>query len=306
MAFLPDYWWPTDANTVITQETSPLFRRKGTAAARVFAPTAALQGDLAAETPILPVLGSGIVSSPIPVRPTEFKPFYTVQVSMWVIGGAVRLELWDVTDCSDIIIWPPRESDKRAVTTVLGNWVDNLAVAPGEDFFAGATTGRITTQFQIALIADVLDTEFVLDAAMLTNEAAGMPTFVEGKGANLLVIAGNDDLLLRKDPLSTYALRALEFTRKDAVTWPGEAFDIGVTSRLKVDNFILDIEPRITSFDRDLNQELNTKVKVESEEETLSRQLAQTQRQRRNIQRETEELTNRPASVAGLSGAITN
>ncbi len=312
MAFLPDYWWPTDEATVITQESSQLLRRKGSFSAHVQAPIAAFAGDPNAldanglPVPVAGVVGSGIVSSPIPVRPTEFQPFYTLQISLWVIQGAVRLELWDVTDCANVIIWPPREADVRAVTTEIGNWVDNLAIAPGEDFFIGTTTGTTTTAFQIAVLADVIDTEFHLDAAMLTNTAGGVPTFVEGKASNLLIIAANDAFSVIGNPLSSYRLSAVDLNRKDATTWPSEDIEIGANARLKVDDILLDVSPRMTGLSKDLFEETKTSVTLETEEETLTRKLTETQRRRRSIQVSHPEFVNRPANVTGLSGAITN
>jgi hypothetical protein len=312
MAFLPDYWWPTDELTVITRETSQLLRRYGSASAHVIAPAPAVVGDPSATdadgnpAPIFPYVGSGIVSSPIPVRPSEFKPYYTVQVSLWPVSGTVRLELWDVTDCANVIFWPPRESDLRASTSEVGTWVDNFAVAPGEDFFHGVTYGHTTTHFQIALVADVPDTEFYLDAAMLTNEAAGMPTFVEGKAANLLILSANDEFGIRGQPLSEYSLSVLDLNRKDATIWPEEELTLGANGRLKVDEQLLDVKPRMMGLRQNLTEEMDSRVTLESEEETLTRQLAMTNRRRRNLRISNPEQTNRPANVQGIKAVITS
>jgi hypothetical protein len=310
VALLPDYWWPTDELTTITRESSPLLKRYGSYSVHVVAPAPALVGDPSAvnadgdPAPILPYVGSGIVSSPIPVRPSEFRPYYTLQVALWGVAGSVRLELWDVTDCENVIFWPPRESDLRAATSEVGIWIENLAISPGEDFYQGVTHGFTTTHFQIALVADVMDTEFYLDAAMLTNTSGGVPTFVEGKASNKLILSANDEFAIRGNPLSEYQLTALDLNRKDAVTWPEEELEVGAVARLKVDDITLDVTPRMVNLNLDLLNEMNTSVTLESEEETLTRKMAETQRRRRGLRIAHPEQVNRPANVTGLKAGI--
>jgi hypothetical protein len=311
MAFLPDYWWTTDDQTVVTQEASQLLRRYGSYSAHVLAPVAAFAGDAdnvdsaGLPAPIPAVIGSGITCSPVPINPTEEKPFYTGQITAWLVQGALRLELWDVTDCSKVIIWPPRESDLRAVSTETGVWIDILAVNPGEDFFTGATTGRISTHMQLAILADVPDTEFYVDANMILNSPDPSETYYEGRSSNDLLLAGNDELSIYKNPLSSFDLSVINLTRRNVAIWPSEAFDIGATARLKVDEFgSLDVTPRIMEITTNLLTEAESAVTLETERQTLTRKLAATQRKRRFLRPRNPEQTNRPANVTGLSGVV--
>ncbi len=313
MAFLPDYWWPTDEATVVTQEASQLLRRWGSFSAHVVAPVAQFPGnpnlvdDAGNPLPNPGVIGSGLVSSPIAVVLTEEKPWLVGQVALWLVQGAVRLELWDVTDCANVVIWPPRESDLRSVTTETGVWVEVLPVSPGEDFFTGSTTGRQASSVQLAVIADVPDTEFYIDANMLLNSPDISETYFEDRASNVLLLAGNDELAIFKNPLSTFEMEGLELTRQDAVTWPSEGVEIGAISRLKVDQFgDLDVLPRITQYTKNLVKEAQTAVTFESEQQKLTRIMAATQRKRRRLRAPHPEQTNRPANVTGLAGAITN
>lgn len=315
MPLLPKYWWPTDSDTVITQEGSQLLRRYGTYSARVQAPTAAFAGDPDAvdssgnPLPLPPVIGSGIVSSPTVINPTEEKPWFTEQIAAWIVSGAIRLEMWDVTDCQNVIIWPPRESDLRAVSTEIGVWVDVLAVSPGEDFFNGTVTGRTTTLVQLALVADVLNTEFYVDGAMLLNSADYSETYFEGRASNLLVLAGNEELGIYKNPIAGYDLTTLDLTRRDAVTWPSEKIEIGANPRLKVDEFTLDTSTtRIFSVTRDLTTEAETAVQIVNTPRpmTMTRMLNMTKRKRRRLLAPDPEQTNRPANVTNVQAIVLN
>lgn len=305
---LPEYWWPTDTGTTISQESGELYRRYGNYSVRVQATNAAFGGDLTADPVLLPTIGSGIVSSPISVRPTEFRPFLTVQMSLWVVSGAVRLELWDIKDCAagDIDIWPPRSSTERAVTTEIGVWVEGLGIAPGEDFWRGGG-GNETTQVQIAIVADEDNSEWYLDGVMLTNTDAGVTTFYDGKGSNELLLAANQELLLKSGPLSKYNLSSLDLTRLNESLWPDEDIAIGGTARLRVDDFdSLDLKRRILTLDRNLFKETDTKLELETELSFLTRNLAKTERRRRAIQVGPTDETSRPANVSGASANFEN
>lgn len=315
MAFLPDYWWPTDADTVITQEGSQLLRRYGSYSARVQAPNAVFAGDpdnvdsSGVAAPILPVLGSGIVSSPTAVDPTEEKPWFTDQITAWIVQGAIRLEIWDVTDCANVIIWPPRESDLRAVSTETGVWIDILATNPGEDFFLGATTGRITTHVQVALLADVLNTEFYIDAAMLINSPDPAETYFDGRASNILLLAGNEELGIYKNPIASYELDVLDLTRRNTTIWPSEKIEIGASPRLKVDEFTLDTSTaRLFNVTRDLTKEAVTSVQVVNTPRpmTMTRLLNMTKRKRRKLSRPHPEQTNRPSNVTNATAIVGN
>lgn len=313
MAFLPSYWWPTDEQTVVTQEASQLLRRYGSFSAHVMAPIPAFAGDpdnLDANgqpAPIPGVVGSGITCSPISINPTEEHPFYTGQITAWLVQGAIRLELWDVTDCSNVIIWPPRESDLRAVSTETGVWIDILAVNPGEDFFTGATTGRISTHMQLAILADVPDSEFYVDANMVLNSPDPSDTYYEDRASNILLLAGNEELAIYKNPLSSYELSSINLTRRDAIIWPSEDFESGANARLKVDEFgSLDITPRIMGKTLNLLKEAESAVTLETEKQKLTRTIARTSRKRRFQRPRNPEQTNRPANVTGVTGVISS
>jgi hypothetical protein len=306
MALLPDYWWPTDSGVTIAQESSQLYRRKGSYSVHVTALNGATAGDPVADPVVLPTIGSGIVSSPFSIRPTEHRPFFTVQISLWVVAGAVRLELWDIHDCAegDIPIWPPRESTPRAVTTELGNWVDNLAIAPGEDFYRGPPGSNRSSLMQIAIVADVDNSEWYLDAAMLTNLVSGVETFYEGRGSNELILAANEELLLKGSPLSKYDLSALDLTRLDPTTYPDEDIAIGGPARIRVAGFDdLNLQRRLLDVDKNLFEETDTKIEVETELGYMTRTMAKTNRRPRAIQQGLPEESSRPESIASATGS---
>lgn len=306
MAVLPDYWWPTDGDTTIVQESGQLYRRHGSYSVHVTAPNSAFAGDPTTDPVTLPRIGSGIVSSPFNVRFTEFKPYLTIQISLWVVVGAVRLELWDIRDCAagDIDIWPPRSSTPRAVTTELGNWVDNLAVAPGEDFWRGGG-GAQSIQFQVAIVADVENSEWYSDAAMATNTVSGATTFYEGKSSNELLLAANEELLLKSTPLSSYDMSTLELSRLDPILYPDEEIGVGGTGRIRVREFgELDLKRRMLNTDKNLFKETDTKVAFETELGFLTRNMAKTERRRRVIQQAPPEESGRPANVEAATGSF--
>lgn len=186
----------------LVRETSKLYRQHGTSSVKV---TAA--GD-----------GEGIQTGWITIAPTDPRPFYTAQIALWVAAGKVRLELVAETATGVQLVFP---DGAKATTSIVGAWVENLAIA-GEDLRkAGAVRARIR------VVAEAAAATFYLDAAQLTQTAAGAETFYSGRGANELWKEANRALAEHQDVEETYDVSLVDLERIDPGAFALERIRIG-------------------------------------------------------------------------------
>ena len=301
---LPEYYWPIMGDETITQETALDGIKLGPYAVRVVAPTAAYSGNRATDPPQDPIIGSGIVSSPIPVQLEEGFPFVSEQARLWVVSGRVRMELWDVSVCDTVIIWPPRYSNKRVVTEEIGNWIENLEYHPGENFYYIHNTllGGVPSEFQLVLCAEDANTEFVVDGLQLVNLAEGAATFWEGSASNDLWKAALDLLKERSilDGVTRYAFEMADLDRlglssNEDVAW-------GADVDLSDSRFGITATRRIVEYTKQHLRLGETSVLVDRDPKRLTKDVAFNPR--RDLRAVNPEEVNAPTTPQGLKAEI--
>lgn len=267
-----------DGAPTIAQNTDQLFTRYGGSSAHVSGAS----------------LGQGIGTAAINVKPTKERPYFTVQIALWVVSGSVRLELDDLTNGKT---WPPAEAADAAVTDERGVWIERLGVSPGEDFEAAGTQ-----QFQVRAIAAEDGTEFYLDAVMLTQTAAGVETFYDERGSNRLWLAANRELQLRAEPLSEWDVQSLDLNALDASKWPDEEFVLGGTVRLVQRQLGIDVKTRIRGIRDNPFIEAAGRLELGTELDNLTRTLAEPRRRSRSAREDRRPELFRPADVTNFAG----
>lgn len=273
---LPDGWDSLGAPT-IAQSQDEEFVRHGGSAAHV-------QADD----------GDGIATNVTPVSPSADRPYFTGQATLWLVSGAVRVELVDVTNGRT---WPPGEADQDELAEDPG-LVDNIGVRPGEDFNAGGTT-----QLQLRIVAAEDGTEFYLDAGQLTNTEGGFQTFYHARGANQLWHAANDHLRVFGEPLESHEIDVMDLTELDPSRWPDEPLVLGAPAVVHDAAADVDVSTRIRGRRWSPLQPADVRrLNLETEEQRLTALLAQTQRNRRKRKPDRPDQLQRPEDVANFTG----
>lgn len=232
----------------ITKGTEKLHRRYGAASARVVAAAA----------------DEGIESGAYPVRPTDRKRYGSVQVSLWLVAGKVRLE-WLLSDGTSTVIVPD-PAGTRATTTVKNQWADGdkqLAIA-GIDLFDHAALGLASPvrEFAVRLASDGGAAEWYLDAVQVTQLAGGAEGFFDGRASNELWLAANRHLREWSLPRHSYECRLADLHRTDPEKWPNDRIYLGGYARVGDPQLAIDVKTRISALELDYLEPGNTAVQL--------------------------------------------
>lgn len=227
---VPDDWSEVGTPTA-SENTDQAYTIVGLRSARVVA-------DAAEE---------GLISDAVTITPTEEKPYFSALVSVFVVSGAVRLELVSSVDGT----LPPQEA--KAWTRVHDQFVDlsiNGLMLEAADV-------------QLRVVADGGPAEFYLDAALLNNEAdAG--SFVSGSAANELWRRTALDLLDRRYPKTSYEVVPIDVSGIDSVAHPHKRFTIGGYARVIDEDLADDVLLRVVTLETDVKRGIHTRTELSS------------------------------------------
>jgi hypothetical protein len=240
-----------------TENTDALYTRRGGKSQKVETRT----GD------------AGLYCDTINIAPSANRPYFSGYVTFWLVSGAVRVELLDVTNGRRY----PTNDDGRAYTTKRGVWVD-LGVA-GIDLYKEGCT-----QIQIHIVSDAdgADTIFYLDSAQITQSAGQLP-FYPGDGALELWKAANDELILRGVPRTTVNIDIVDLTRIDDSIWPYDDLDLGDVVRVVDDDLDVSVTTRLVELSRNHLIPGTTRVQLSNKPEDLTDALLRPRRRKRIV-----------------------
>lgn len=242
---IPDNWVAINSSgATISESTSGARRRFGSAAAHVEATSS----------------GAGLETTAISISPSSNRPFYTAQIALWVVDGAVELEMIPNTTGK----FPPDDAEK-AKTTVNGVWVENLAIG-GIDLNEEGSTS-------VAIRVTSLTTggaEWYLDAAQLTNTAGGAQGFYGARASNDLWLEGQRYLDDFSSPLVKFKVDVFDLER-----WKPEVFEfdeivLGGDVRVFDSDLGLDFQTRVVETRRDLTEPASLQIKLSNLPDDLS------------------------------------
>lgn len=310
MALIPDYWWPFGNNVTLTQESDSEFRRYGPYSAK-------LAGDAGTHPRLDPDTGAalsafvraaGMTSSPFPVHILESHRHMAQECSIKVASGQVALELWDVTGpvagdpTRPLVIWPPRESGRRAVTSRTGVWIEDLFIETFEDFWKSAS--EKSTHFQLAFMVERDSTVAYVDWAQNVREGEAARIPYEGFASNDLLLAATHELQAVGDPRERIEVRAIDLTRLDDVTYPGELFTEGgdVFAAVKA---VGDSTRRLLEVEDNPVTGEASKLALETNQDRVTRRLALAAARRRQMQRALDPPASIPGSVPDAVAQLT-
>ena len=251
---VPPHWSKIGAPTA-AENTNALYTQFGGKSSRITATVA----------------GEGLQSPELLKRgPTVEAPYFSGYFMLWVLSGAVRVELVDLTNSRTY----PTGAEGRAVTTEKNVWVA-LGLA-GIDLYAVGC--------QSAVLRVLSDTpsgaDFYVDAAQWTNSPAQQPFFA-GDGAVRLWFEGLNHLLDFAAPQVTVEVSALDLTRTDPVAWPFDAVLLGGPARVVDADAGVDVSTRVLQRDRDLLHRSVTRVQLSNRPDTLTDRIVRPTRRKR-------------------------
>lgn len=311
MALIPDYWWPFGNNVTLTQESDPEFRRYSPYSAKLTGDAGVHpRNDPDTGAPVAAfVRAAGMTSSPFPVHMFESHRFVAQECSIKVASGRVALELWDVTgpmagdQSRPLVIWPPRESGRRAVTQATNTWIEDLFIESFEDFWKSAS--EKSTHFQLAFLVEEDSTVAYIDWAQMVRDGAAARIPYEGFASNDLMLAATHELLAVGDPLERLQIAALDLTRLDDVAYPGEAFTEGGNALVVVPGMSYEQTRRLLSVEDDPVTGAASKLVVETNQDRMTRRLAVATSRRRQTQRALDPPASIPASIPDALAVLT-
>ena len=259
---LPVSWGAVGA-AVISQNTESLYTQKGGSSAHVVA---------AAD-------GEGIESGWFSVVPTERRPYFTLQESIFVVAGAVRLELDADLDGAggDVVTFP--DASETAYTTKRNIWVEDVALAGIDLYSIGAKRVRIRVVAQGASGA-----EWYQDAVQLTQTAGGVDAWYDRFASNELWHAGNLHLAGYSNPLATYDHRPVDRFRTDPAAFPFDKFVLGGNAIVHDADLGVDVLTRLIEIQQELTPDrvAESTVRLSNQPPALTR-LLQAESQRSGV-----------------------
>jgi hypothetical protein len=187
--------------------------------------------------------GTGIATPVVTVGATTARPFLSGYVTLWVMGGQVRVELVATTAGGERI-YPLggnlATNSETGVQIPLGLSGINCV----ED---GITAARLRVVQHSTAPATV-----VIESAQLTRSVAQLP-FVEGSGGSQLWQAVNTALVTAAVPRLRTTVRVLDVARLMPETFAADAtITLGATARVVLPRRNIDGTARITRVERDL------------------------------------------------------
>lgn len=238
--------WSKVGTPTFAENTSALFRRYGDKSLHITATSS----------------GLGVISDSVDISPSSASPFFSCQTAIWVVSGSVKLQLIDQS--STINIFPPLETE-LAKTTVVGQWVENLAVA-GIDMNELSSTGL---KVQV-LALSTGGAEWYMDAAQITQTAGGVDVFNDGRASNALWIAGNSFLSDNAAPRVTFSVQASDVERLHPSDFSNQKLVVGGTVQVVDADMGLDFQTRIINLQRDLLHPGASQITLSNRPEDLS------------------------------------
>ena len=208
------------------------------------------------------IAGVGVISDSIAVSPSSAAPYFSVQTAIWVVSGAVQLQLINQGSTVDTIFPPP--DDAPAVTSVVGQWVNNLAVA-GIDFNTLSSTA-----LKLQVLAHDAAAEWYMDAAQLTQTAGGANAFRDGRASNALWITGNSFLADKATPRVSFSVQASDLERLHPAEFTNAKLVVGGDVQVVDSDMGLDIAARIINLQRDLLHPGNSQITLSNRPEDMS------------------------------------
>ena len=239
--------WSTVGSPTFAENTDANFRRYGNKSLHITATSS----------------GQGVVSDSITITPSSASPFFTVEAALWVVSGSVQMELVELSSTTNNK-FPPVESE-RAKTTVVGQWVDNLAVA-------GIDLNEVpSTALKLQVLAlSTGGAEWYMDAAQVTQTAGGAEVFNDGRASNALWIAGNKFLSVNAVPRVTFDVKVDDLERLHPAEFGNAKFVVGGTVQVVDSDMGLDFETRTIELRRDLLHPGNSQLTLSNRPEDLS------------------------------------
>jgi hypothetical protein len=262
--------WAAVGSAVLEQVTDRLFHRYGSAAARLGC-TADGDGIESAWHTVAPV-GPALDAAGNVIG--EGRPYFTIQVALWIVAGTVRLELDvdTVGDGSNIVTLP--DSGAKATSNEAGVWIDSLALNC-DLHELGAKRVRVR------LVQDgVTAATFVLDAAQLTQTHGGAVTFYDRRASNELWRRGLLHLAEYGQPAATYDCLPLDLFRMNQADYSGDKLVLGGTAWVENLDLIGLVQARLIWISRKLVGRVKTQIRVSTRSPALVR-LLQLERDRR-------------------------
>lgn len=189
---LPAGWTPINAPTT-SKNTTAGFISTGNASVHVTATAS----------------GQGVRSPAGKVSPTTLRPYGSGLARLWIVSGAVRVELVVTKADATTVILPLAPS--VASSSKLAQWVD-LGVS-GENLQA-LTAVSVAVQ----VLANGGAAEFYVDAAQVTASASQLP-LVEGSGGTKLWQAANEQLRRQGGALVSFDATIVDLARIDPASW---------------------------------------------------------------------------------------
>lgn len=250
---MPARWHAAGSSASIAEEPSGLFRRHGRASAYLL-----MTGE-----------GQGIESDWFPVSPSAASPYFTAQASIYMVTGAVRLEL-EVEDSAGVRTTYPGEDLGPAYTSQTGTWVDGLAINGLDLLAVGARRARLR------IVAHRAGrTEAYLDAVQVTQTAGGASIYWGGRAANDLWRAGLEYLAAHAGPEVSYSVDLVDLQRLDPAAFEFDELVLGGPVEVADTGLDINVTTRLVAITRDLLTPGVTSVQLASVAETLSGRSAQ-------------------------------
>jgi len=197
--------------------------------------------------------GDGVSSDAINISPSSDQPYYSALISLWVVSGAVRLEL----EHSTMGTFPP--PTKKAWTEETGQWVD-LRI---EGILLESGTVKIN------VLSDGGAAEWYLDSAMITN-APNAKVFVAENAANELWRRSANELLDKRNADVSYAVSLIDVEGINPDVYEFDELTLGGKVRVIDAELASDVDLRVMKLERDIVQGHVQKTTLESRPKTLT------------------------------------
>ena len=239
--------WSKVGSLTFAESTSALFRRYGDKSLHITTSSSL----------------TGVISDSVSITPSSASPFFSCQTAIWVVSGTVQLQLIDQTSTQGNV-FPPVDSEP-AKTTVVGEWVESLAIA-GIDMSERSSTG-----LKLRVLAlSTGGAEWYMDAAQITQTAGGGVVFNNGRASNQLWIAGNTFLTDNAAPRVSFTIQASDLERLHPADFSNSKLVVGGTVQVVDADLGLDFQTRIINLQRDLLHPGASKITLSNRPEDLS------------------------------------
>ncbi|MGE4191687.1 MAG: hypothetical protein AB7G12_17515, partial [Thermoanaerobaculia bacterium] len=256
--------WAKVGTPTVSQVTDPLYHRWGLASAQVVC--------LAEE--------EGLETDWIPVNPTDGFPFFGAQISLWVAEGVIRFEIVaeDAGAVNTYVIPDDAVTGGRAYTSVIGQWIDRLAIQDQATNFKELGIVRA----KLRILADRLDgtsgqASFYLDAAQLARTHLPDLPFFEGLASNALWDAANAELKRWLSPPTKLTVDLVDLYRIDPQAFPHDGLVLGGAVRVDDTTMGIAYDTRILKLVEELAQEGATQVELSEKPDEFTNLVAEPQ-----------------------------